>query len=254
MNDMANGMGQSQDTNSQPVVSSGTNESAQPAQSYNAPEERTFRQSEVNDIVQRAKHDVEARYKRMQTEQPQYLQQKYGETAIQQPISQPANNDAHYRQIAAEEAQRLRDDWIKDAQERTQAENAQRTVQNFWTKIAPGKEKYQDFDSVTGDIDLQRFPNVIQLLGDYVENSHDVLYALGSDRTKMANLEQLALLSPKDAIVAAKRLAQSIKDNEEATKVRQPNAPLTQMRPSNTGTDSGVKAVKDYRRDPRFRV
>lgn len=250
MTDMANGMSQSQDTSSQPVVSSVVNESASAPKAI---EERTFKQSEVNDIVQRAKHDVEARYKRMQQEQPQYLQQKYGDTS-NQTINQPVNNDDHYRRIAAEEAQRLRDDWMREATERTQAESAQRTVQNFWTKIAPGKEKYQDFESVTGDIDLQRFPNVIQLLGDYVENSHDVLYALGQDRTKMANLEQLALLSPKDAIVAAKRLAQSIKDNEDATKVRQPREPLSQMRPSNTGTDSGVKAVKDYRRDPRFRV
>lgn len=251
MTDMVNGTSQSQETSSQPVVSSGSIESAKAPQ---VSEERTFKQSEVNDIVQRAKHDVEARFKRMQTEQPQYLQQKYGDTANQPPINQTANNDDHYRRIAAEEAQRLRDDWIRDTQERTQAENAQRTVQNFWTKIAPGKEKYQDFDTVTGDIDLQRFPNVIQLLGDYIENSHDVLYALGQDRTKMANLEQLALLSPKDAIVAAKRLAQSIKDNEEAAKVRHPREPLSQMRPSNTGTDSGAKAVKDYRRDPKYRV
>jgi hypothetical protein len=43
------------------------------------------------------------------------------------------------------------------------------------------------------------------------------------------------------------RLSQSIKDNESAGKMRHPNEPLSQMRPSNTGTDNGAMSVKDYR-------
>lgn len=213
--------------------------------------ERTFRQDEVTDIVKRAKADAVDTYRRMEREQPQYLQQKYGDAGQHQPQpgqSAQTPSDDHYRKIAAEEAQRLRDQWVKEAQTKSQEEMAQRTVQNFWNKVTPGREKYQDFDQVTGDIQYARFPNVVQLLADYVDNSHDVLYELGKDRIKMANLESLALMSPQDAVIQAKRLSQSIKDNEAAGKQRVPNEPLSQMRPSNAGTDNGVMSVKDFRK------
>jgi hypothetical protein len=79
----------------------------------------------------------------------------------------------------------------------------------------------------------------VQLLAEHVDNSHDVLYELGKNRLKMSQLEQLSYMSPRDAIVEVQRLAQSIKDNETSGKIRQPNAPLSQQRPSNVGTDSG---------------
>ncbi len=125
---------------------------------------------------------------------------------------------------------------------------AQRTVQNFYSKTQTGKEKYQDFEAVTGDIQLARFPNVVRLLGDHVENADDVLYELGKDRTKMAMIENLAALSPQDAIKQTQRLAASLKENNDAKRMRIPNEPLSQMRPSTTGTDSGALSVSDYRK------
>ena len=62
--------------------------------------------------------------------------------------------------------------------------------------------------------------------------------------SKMANLETLAHMSPNDAIIQAQRLSQSIKDNEVASKIKTPNEPLSQIRPSNTGTDNGAMALK----------
>lgn len=251
MTEMVTGMSQSSDTSSSQPVSSPA-----PAQSTQGQSERTFRQDEVSDIVKRAKQDAVDSYRRLQSEQPQYWQQKYGDSGQPQgQQTQPANvpgqqntfGEENYRKIAAEEAQRLRDEWVKEAQTKSQEEMAQRTVQNFWNKVAAGKEKYQDFDQVTGDIQYARFPNVVQLLADYVDNSHDVLYELGKDRIKMANLESLALMSPQDAVIQAKRLSQSIKDNESAGKQRIPNEPLSQLRPSNAGTDNGVMSVRDYR-------
>ena len=191
----AQGMGQGQDTQaslSSPGLPQGTQAHTAPAE---APE-RTFRQSELNDIVKRAKVDAVDHYKRLQTEQPAYFQQKYGDTAKTDfpSQSQPVSVQEHdVRRLAAEEAQKLRDTWLQEAQQKSQADAAQKTVQNFWNKVQPGKEKYQDFEKVTGDIDLGRFPNVVQLLGDYLDNSHDVLYELGKDRIKLANHLALGL-------------------------------------------------------------
>lgn len=246
----SNGMSQGQDTSSSP----GSVPSPAPVQQQTAPvttsDERVLRQSEVNDIVKRAKLSAVDDYKRLQSEQPNYFNQKYGDgVQTQQPVNQNAStpNETHYRQIAAQEAQRLRDEWVQEARTKSEAEHAQRIVQNFWSKISPGKEKYQDFEKVTGDIEYARFPNVVQMLSEHIDNAHDVLYAFGNDRMKMAQLEQLATMSPRDAIQHAQRLSQSLKDNDKASKVRMPNEPLDHLRPSNTGTDNGVMSVKDLR-------
>jgi hypothetical protein len=246
MTEGTDGVSQNQNTtSSQPVTSSAPVSSTQ-----STAEERSFRQSEVNDIVKHAKNDAVEKFKRMQSEQPQYAQQKYGEAAPQSSSNQSQGlpSDDHYRKIAAEEAQRLHESLAKDAESRAQADYAQRTVQNFYNKISPGREKYQDFDKVTNDIQYAKFPNVVQLLAEHTDNSHDVLYELGKDRIKMANIEVLANLSPQDAIVQMRRLSQSLKDNEDAAKIRQPNEPLSQLRPSNAGTDNGVMSVTDFRK------
>lgn len=251
----SNGMSQGQDTNSSPGLTSST--ATAPVQtSHESSEERSFRQSEVNEIVKRAKYGAVEDYRRLQTEQPDYARQKYGDSNQQ---SNQANqrqdsgfSEDHYRKIAAEEAQRLRDEWIGEARNKTEAENAQRIVQNFYQKISPGKDKYEDFEKVIGDIEYARFPNVVHILADHVENAEDILYEFGNDRIKMSNLEELALRSPKDAIAYAKRLSQSMKDNADTKNLKIPNAPLSQMRPSNTGTDNGVMSVKDYR--AKYRV
>lgn len=252
----ANGQAQSQDTSS-----TGLTSSAPPAQSQAAPvqssDERVFRQSEVNDIVKKAKYGAVEDYKRVATEQPDYASRKYGESgnSFPQQPTQPqsiAPDEGTYRKIAAQEAQRLRDEWVQEARTKAEADSARGIVQTFWNKLAPGREKYQDFDKVTSDIEYAQFPNVVQLLAQHAENAHDILYAFGNDRMKMSQLEYLASKSPRDAIVQVQRLSQSIKDNEAASKIRVPNEPLSKLRPSNLGTDNGVMTVKDYR--ARYKV
>lgn len=255
--EMANGQAQGQDTSSPGITSS-----APPAQSQTAPvqssDERVFRQSEVNDIVKKAKYGAVEDFKRMSSEQPDYASRKYGESgpiSSSQPNTQSqsmAPDENKYRQIAAQEASRLRDEWVQEARTKAEADQAQRIVQTFWNKLAPGREKYQDFDKVTSDIEYAQFPNVVQLLAQHAENAHDILYSLGNDRLKMSQLEYLASKSPRDAIVQVQRLSQSIKDNESASKLKVPNEPLSKLRPSNLGTDNGVMSVKDYR--SKYRV
>jgi len=131
---------------------------------------------------------------------------------------------------------------------------AQKTVQNFWNKVLTGREKYQDFDKVIGNVNLSQYPGVVQLLSDVVDNSGDMLYHLAGEEAKMAELQRLAE-DPRFqhiAISQAQRLSQSLKDNEAAGKVKHPNEPLSQLRPSNTGTDSGAMSVRDYRN--KYRV
>ena len=235
--------------NSNPVLASTAAPSVTHTES--SPEtnnERVFRQSEVNDIVGRAKRDAVERDRKLRVEQPEYAQQKYNDSSKQanhQPES--GGSEDQIRKIVADETQRQRQAWEQKNREQMEQQQAKTIVDKFWSKISSGKEKYQDFDKVTGDIEYARFPNTVQILADHLDNSADVLYELGKDRFKMAQLESLSYMSPRDAIIQAQRLAQSIKDNDQASKVRLPNEPLSQMRPSISGTDSGNMSMKDLR-------
>jgi hypothetical protein len=239
----ANGVVQSQ-VNSEPQSSG--NEPV-PARTQ---EERVFRQNEVNEIVKRAKYEAVEGYKRINAEQPQYAQQKYGEQ--QAAPHSNAGSEAEIRRLAAEEAQRLRDSWVADAQSKYEQEAAQRIVNNYASKIATGKDKYEDFDSVTGNLSMQRYPNVVQVLAEVVDNADDVLYELGKNRSKLVQFERDMRDFPEDTIYEMKRFAESIKQNQQYKNVKSPSQPMSQLRPSNVGADSGVLTVSDLRK--KYRV
>lgn len=252
MTEMVSSMSEVHDTTSvsEPVSSSASSGSVSHSQTQS--EEKLFRQSEINDIVKKAKFGAVEDYKRKVAERPDYVRQKESDGySLNHDDSfgrNPSITSDDVRRMAVEESQRLRDEWIQNAQMQEQQQQAQRIVQDFFTKLSAGKDKYQDFDSVVGDIDYGKFPNVVQLVNSHVDNTHDVIYELGKDRTKLAVLEQLTNMSPRDAIIQVQRLSQSIKENDGAMKLRQANEPLSQMRPSTTGMDNGVLSVKDLRK------
>jgi hypothetical protein len=223
---------------------------AQESAPQSATQERQFKQNEVNEIVKRAKNEAVETYKRVSTQQPAYAEQKYGSPYIQagQTPTPGTINENEVRRLASEEFSSMRDKYLAEAKSQAETQSAQRIVQTFHDKIAAGKDKYADFDQVTGSIALDKFPNVVQLLAEHVDNSGDMLYEFGKNRLKLAQLEQLSYMSPQDAIAEAKRLSQSIRDNESASKTRNPNQPLSQLRPSNTGTDVGELSVSAYRK------
>ena len=236
-----NGILQGQDTSSSPVAAAPAPAPVSSPSVSAQQQEKSFTQSEINDIVGRAKHEAVERYKRSSepSAQPQIQSQ--------QANSQSALSPDDFRRMAAEEVQRSWKEQRESEQRSAQEKDAERIAKEFFAKLSAGKEKYQDFDSVVGDIQFNAFPKVVQLAHGYVENTADVMYELGKDRIRMANLESLAERSPQDAIKQVQRFAQSIKDNATAANVKFPREPLSQLRPSNTGTDNGVLAVRDLR-------
>jgi hypothetical protein len=213
-------------------------ETAQQAQ------ERLFKQSELNEIVGRAKHDAVESFKRQQ--QTQYAQQAPQSNQTQ---NSKSLSEDDVKRLTSEELARQRDQWTREAQEKADADIAQRIVNSYKEKIAPGKEKYEDFEAVTNNVDMRYYPNVVQLLAEYVDNSHDVIYELAKNRTKLYQLESTCGHNPQDAIYEIKRLSDSIKANESSSQMKHANSPLSQQRPSNTGTDSGgTLSMKDLKR------
>lgn len=210
-------------------------------------QEKLLPQSQVNEIVKRAKEQAVEQYKKLYSEQPEYAQQKYGDPAPAFAMGKPTIDESHYRKIAAEEAQRMRTEIFNEAQKRQQEEYAQNLVQKFVQKIEPAKSQYEDFEKVTGDLNLQPFPHVVQILAENIDNSGDLLYELGKDRLKLVQLEGLAERSRSDAIVHAQRLAQAMKERREATisNSKAPKEPLTKMLPQVNGSATNTMDWKE---------
>ena len=213
-----------------------------PAEQPTQLNERVFKQSELNEIVGRAKHEAVESFKRQQTQQaPQHA-------SIEPPHSQKSLSEDDVKRLTTEELNRQREEWERQNLERQQAETAKRIVSSYQEKIAAGKDKYQDFEAVTNNVDMRYYPNVVQLLAEHVDNAADVFYDLARNRTKLHQIESVCQHNPQDAIYEIQRLSTSIKANEDISRVKSSNSPLSQQRPSNTGTDSGgALSMKDLK-------
>lgn len=210
--------------------------------------ERMIPQSQVNEIVGSAKRDAAERaveaYKRQQTQSAPQAQQ--------QDQSARYSSEDDIKRVAGDEIKRHLTQLEQQAHERANMDAANRIVGMFKDKISAGRDKFEDFEKVTGNVEMQYYPNVVQLLAEHVDNSADVLYHLAKNRDKLYRIEGLSAHNQSDAVYEIKRLADSIKENAQTSQIKNANAPLSQQRPSNTGTESGALSMTDLKR--KYRV
>lgn len=233
-------------------------------------EERTFKQSEVNDLVGRARHEAIERYKRDTSmashttyTQPVQQPQGYGQQQAQQGMyaapQQPQYNgmsEPEYRRIAAEEARRSRNEWQQEAQRQAEEQHAQRIASEFFTKVGSGDGGLPGFEKIMSEsgIDLRSIPYHVQLANN-VDNTREVMVELIRNPAKIGMLQNLIDIDVKNgrqpnlAMAEMKRISSALKENANAAKYTSPNEPLSQMRPSNAGTGNhGALTVSDYKR------
>jgi len=213
--------------------------------------EKMLSQSQVNEIVGNAKREAAAKavdaFKSQQT-QP-YAQSPNAQQQFNEPNSYREDD---IKRLAGDEIKRHFTKLEQDAQERANVDAANRVVGMFKEKITAGRDKFEDFENVTSNVAMQYYPNVVQLLAEHVDNTAEVLYHLAQNRDKLYRLEALSSHNPSDGIYEVKRLAESIRANEQAVGQRDAKAPLSQQRPSNTGTESGgALSMADLKRKYR---
>jgi hypothetical protein len=262
MTDMAHGDVQASNFASTPVTPS----SAPAAPTQTPTEERTFRQQEVNDIASRRAQEAVERYKRETSmashQQPQHQPQHSQQPQYQAPVvpQSPGMSDEQYRRIAAEEATRSRNEWIQESHRNQEEQNAARIASEFFTKVGAGEGGREGFDKIVAEsgLDLRSIPYHVQL-ANMVDNTREVMVELVKNPSKIGTIQNLididlrAGRQPNLAMAEIKRLSASLKDNAKASNYRAPNDPLSQMRPSNAGTDNkGPLTVSDYRK--RYKV
>lgn len=271
MTGMANGEGQSA-SNFAPATpnTSSTPPAAQPAAQPAGNEERTFKQSEVNELVGRAKHEAIERYKSEGSMANRHVpqQQPYtppqGNGQQQQYQSQPpqmqGKSEDEIRKLAAEETQRLRNEWIEENRRNAEAQDAQRIASEFFTKVGAGEGGIAAFEKTVTEsgVDLRSIPYHVQL-ANKVDNTREVMEELLKNPSKIGAIQNLididlrAGRTPNLAMAEIKRMSESIKTNQSASKFKSPNDPLRQLPPSNAASDNkGAMSVSDYKR--KYRV
>lgn len=205
------------------------------AQAQVVPEEKVLKQSEVNELLFREKQAAFEKGKRealAAQAQSQAPQANLG--------GMPQITDDHIRNLISEEAQK-----------QTQLAGVQQTISNFVQQMEAGKGKYSDFDETVAKLgNLQNIPHIVKMAAD-TGSAEDVMYELGRNPGKVASLTTLAYINPHLAESEMKRLVESIKMNQQAANEPSAKEPLSQVRPSTVGTDSGSPSMKDLRRKYR---
>lgn len=237
---------QNLDVNSAASEAQAPTEATQEAPATQAVEEKVLKQSEVNRIVGGAKVEAYEKGKRealAELERERASQQSYESQTKSQNIT--ANADELRRLIAEE------------AEARANQQRAQQVAEQFISKMQLGMQKHQDFEEVVTKLDIPNLPPQLIAWANSMDNTADVMYEIGKNPGKFANLLTLSITSPRLAYDEFIRLSDSIKRNEEAAKKAansNANEPLDQVKHSTTGTDNGSpRSVSDFRKQPWLR-
>ena len=216
----------------------------------------TLTQSKVNELIGRTK---QAAYIKAKREIMQELEKEAQQQATQQNAAQ--NAQAPNSQIDIEKLQaQIHDNLLKEMQaeqERLlaeqQAQQMNQIANDYYTKMAKGREMYDDFDEIMKDFDPRDFKHLV-LLATQMDNTVDILRELSINPTRLSDIDSLAIKSPALARRELEKLNKSIVANKDAAASnRQVAEPLSRMKPSSgASADGGAMTLRDMK--SKYRV
>lgn len=196
-----------------------------------APQEKTLKQSEVNELLFRLKAEAYEKGKR--------------DAAQQAPAQGAGHTLGGMPQLTEEQVRHMIAD---EAHKKAQEHAVHGVLTNFASQMDSAKGKYSDFDeTVAGLGDLRNYAHVIKMATD-AGNAGDIMYELGKNPSKIANLTTLAYINPALAEKEMTKLVASIKANDEAKNTPDVEEPYTQVKPSTVSTDNGSSSIRDLRK------
>ncbi len=217
------------------------------------PPEKMLPVSRVNELVKKAKRDKErqmqeqldaakAQIQELQAQQPQ------AQAAPEQQQSAPQGIDP---QMLQSHVMQLIEQKQKEDEQKRYAEQLEKEVNDvanqYFGKMAQGKDLYEDFESMTADFNPAEFPQLV-FLANQMDNTPAIIYELRKNPGKLADLATLVERSPNLARSELGKLSESIKRNAEAKQnLQEAQDPLNRLKPSPVGTDNGTKNVRDYK-------
>lgn len=214
--------------------------------------EKMLSQSQVNKIVQHEKakaaqtikRDLEERHQR---ELEQIKSQQQQQTQRNDSVPRELDANAIYQQVQEKFNQEMEQRRLKD--------EVDRVAHTYISKMAQGKDAYDDFEEVTKEFDPTAFPQLTYLVAG-IDNAADVIYHLSGNPLKLAGLDRLAEKNPKQAQSELLKLSRSIAENRQAQSEENSNqvaAPLDRLQPSRISGSNGKMSIQDLRKQPWLR-
>jgi hypothetical protein len=223
--------------------------------------EKVLKQSEVNRLIGEYKKKAYQKGRMDQLTEMQGNQQQPmdGQQPIQQP-QQPMQPPVPQQSGLGGMPGRQYDDrdrqFVQQVTQEAQRNAAgQAMAAQFHQKIDAGKAKYPDFEEKAGPL-MARIHNMpyIAAMATAVDNTADVIYDLGSNLHKVANLKSLHDADPELAFADMMRLSQTIRSNQQAASIPAVSEPLSQIKPSTAGMDNGDLTIEELRNQPWMRA
>ena len=228
------------------------------------PPEKMLPASQVNELIKKAKRKGEQKMQeqldaakqqieQLQTQQAQQGLQNTAQTGSPQPPQQPQQQQGQQQgvdtqQVMQQVMQQLQQQQQEAEQKRHQEQIEQevnQVAQQYFGKMAQGKDLFEDFESMTADFNPAEFPQLV-FLANQMDNTPAIIYELRKNPGKLADLAVLVEKSPSMAKNELAKLSDSIKRNDEAKRgLQEAQDPLSRLKPSPVGTDNGTKSVRD---------
>lgn len=224
--------------------------------------EKTFSQSQLDEIVKREKAQAKATAaERTRAEMKALHEEELQKLKASQPKSEGPKDQKE--EVADEVFQRVLKHAEKlDEEEKLRAEKEQeaereeglkKLASDYIMKMELGKSKFSDFDEVMKDFDPRGFPQ-LSLLAGQMENTAEIMYELANNPSKLAQLNMLVERSPALARKEMSKLAESIVQNQQALASNvTASPPLSRPKSSTVGADSGKMTLKDLKNEPWLR-
>jgi vacuolar-type H+-ATPase subunit I/STV1 len=217
--------------------------------------------SQVNELIKKAKRKGEQKMQeqldaakqqieQLQTQQAQQQVQNTAQTGSSQQPQQGQQQGVDTQQVMQQVMQQLQQKQQEDEQKRHQEQIEQevnQVAQQYFGKMAQGKDMFEDFEAITADFNPAEFPQLV-FLANQMDNTPAIIYELRKNPGKLADLAVLVEKSPSMARNELLKLSESIKRNDDAKRnLQEPQDPLNRLKPSPVGTDSGTKSVRDFK-------
>lgn len=217
-----------------------------------APPEKMLPASQVTELIKKAKRKGEQKMQEQLDAAKQQIEQLQGQQGQPQAQSQPQQQSSGIdAQQIQQQVMQLMQQQQQEAEQKRQQEQIEQEVnqvaQQYFGKMAQGKEMFEDFEAMTADFNPAEFPQLV-FLANQMDNTPAIIYELRKNPGKLADLAVLVEKSPTMARSELAKLSESIKRNDEAKRtLQEPQDPLSRLKPSPVGTDSGTKSVRDYK-------
>ena len=231
------------------------------AQAESTPPEKMLPASQVNELIKKAKRKGEQKMQeqldaakqqieQLQTQQAQQQLQNTAQTGSPQQPQQGQQQGVDPQQMQQQIMQAIQAKQQEEAQKRHDEQLEQevsQVAQQYFGKMAQGKDMFDDFEAITADFNPAEFPQLV-FLANQMDNTPAIIYELRKNPGKLADLAVLVEKSPSMARNELSKLSESIKRNDEAKRnLQEPQDPLNRLKPSPVGTDNGTKNVRDFK-------